>query len=425
MSKTIKEIIIILIITTSLIFFRFNQIPKNLSLDEVEFTKLALSLDGKPYTPYSPYATGHSTLYFYLLLISFKIFGVTNLGLRFPSALFGTLNIIIFYLILKQVFGRRKQSINLPLILSLGLATSRWYFNFARFAFEATFLIFLELSSLYFLFKYKKTKKNLYSSLCMLFSGLAFNSYPPGRIFFLITLPSLIFLFLKKNGFSKKRLLAEVIIPLVIFVLTITPLSLYFTKHPPVRVNQQLFLKDKNLTLNKKLKFAWINIKKTALMFNFKGDVNGRHNYPYKPALNPILGLLLILGIFYSSIQKKDFSTSLFIGYFFISLLPSFLTYPWENPNMLRTITSLPSIFFFIGKGIQLVISQNLILKRKLFVSFLVLSLLAISSVYEIRTYFIYQSQVFKQAFTIKTTLDYLWKSGYIHLDHRKIKEMF
>jgi len=55
--RKIFPIIILALISAFLIFYRFTDIPKYLSFDEVEFTKLALSLDNKPYIPYSQLAT--------------------------------------------------------------------------------------------------------------------------------------------------------------------------------------------------------------------------------------------------------------------------------------------------------------------------------------------------------------------------------
>src|SRR3989338_2486994 len=148
--KKVFSIIILITISTFLIFYRFPAIPKYLAYDEVEFTKLALSLENKPYTPFSQLATGHSTLYFYILLASITVFGLNNFALRFPSAFFGILNILLFYLITGISFQKVKYFIKnffqvsfIPFLLSLILITSRWYFNFARFSFEVTFLLFL------------------------------------------------------------------------------------------------------------------------------------------------------------------------------------------------------------------------------------------------------------------------------------------
>ena len=124
--KKFLPIILLTIISAFLIFYRLTEIPKNLSFDEVEFTKLALSLSDKPYIAYSQLATGHSTLYFYILLVSLKTFGINTFALRLPAAIFGILSIIIFYLILEIIFKKDKilntyyfDIFNFPLVFKL------------------------------------------------------------------------------------------------------------------------------------------------------------------------------------------------------------------------------------------------------------------------------------------------------------------
>ncbi|KXK08971.1 MAG: hypothetical protein UZ21_OP11001000021 [Microgenomates bacterium OLB22] len=71
-----------LFVISSLIIFIFPSIPANIDFDELAFTHLAFSLEGNPYTPYSQLATGHSTLYFYVLLFLLKTFGTSIHVLR-------------------------------------------------------------------------------------------------------------------------------------------------------------------------------------------------------------------------------------------------------------------------------------------------------------------------------------------------------
>ena len=416
--KKFLPIIILTIITSFLIFYRLTEIPKNLSFDEVEFTKLALSLDNKPYIAYSQLATGHSTLYFYILLASLKTFGINTFALRLPAAIFGILSIIIFYLILEIIFKKDKILNTYYLILTtLIFLTSHWFLNFARFSFEATFLLFLELVSIFFLISFWRDKQsqNIFLLISGLFSGLSFLSYTPGRIFFLLPLS---FLILQTLRTLKLYKLAYFLIPLIIII---TPLTAYLVTNNDTRVDQQFFLKNKEMTINEKVNGLWKNISSTALMFNIKGDVNGRHNYPNKPALNPILGILFLIGLISITTNYKLFNhrsldedgrttNYFFLFYFLISLFPALMTYPWENPNMLRTYTALPSVIYFIGNGIYYLgtIVQRLLLKSKW--KYLILNtfylILVLSCFYELRTYFKYQSTVFNQAFEIKLPLE-------------------
>ena len=472
MKNVIFQLIILIGLSIFITFYQFNHVPKNLNFDEVEFTKLSLSLQRKPYVPYSELATGHSTLYFYVLLGSFKLFGINNFALRFPSALFGILNVIIIYLIFHIVFktknlitnnsliliknnviARRSRSnpINIGCPIGNGIATLtrlagfarddkafilafiflslRWYFNFSRFAFEATFLLFLELCSLFFLLKVKchfgersdsRIKHSRFWSssprcrpwrtlplagsfgeagqsdvffllLSGLFAGLAFNSYTPGRIFFLVPL---FYLFITKN---KTKILPF----LISFIILTMPLSFYLIRNPDIRVNQQSFLTNNSVSITNKFSYLGQNIVKTALMFNVRGDVNGRHNYPLKSALNPLIGILFLVGLIVGIHQRQNKTNQLFLIYFIISLIPTLLTYPHENPHMLRTFTVIPSIVYFIVLGLQWLTKFIPNQYRKISI-YIVFMLLILSAIYEIRTYFYYQNQVFKQAFEIK-----------------------
>ena len=214
--KKILPLIFVGLLASILIFYKFPNLPKYLAFDEVEFAKLALSLDNKPYIAYSTLATGHSTLYFYIILLSFNIFGVTNFALRLPAAIFGILSAIMFYLVIQMSFRAdpsadrgveksSKRSLDfarddlMPFLLTIIFLTSRWFFNFARFSFEATFLLFLELVSIYFLI----SKKSLFIS--GLFAGFAFLSYTPGRIFFLLPLSFIISMSLRGSAGWRRR----------------------------------------------------------------------------------------------------------------------------------------------------------------------------------------------------------------------------
>jgi len=446
-------LMLLVILSSFLIFYQFTFIPKYLTFDEIEFTKLALSLSGKPYTPYSALATGHSTLYFYTLLFSLKTFGINVFALRLPAAIFGIFSVILFYFVSRLSFrSRLSRERNLEVDFSVAsllrndkwfafllgfiFLTSRWFLNFSRFAFEPTFLLFLELTSIYFLLRssiilnevkdlsrMRDNSNKLRDSsaspqndsffliLSGLFAGLAFNSYTPGRIFFLLPL---FLLTLKTLRTLKLYKLVYFIIP---FLIIIAPLTLYLSTTKETRVDQQFFLKNSKMTANEKISGLWYNISSNTLMFFTKGDINGRHNYPGKPALNPVLGILFVAGLIVSIKNIKNFYNQFFLSYFFLSLFPALMTYPWENPNMLRTFTVIPSVVYFVGQGIIVIArsettKQSLKLLRlprslwSLAMTVVIVFLILLSSLYELRTYFKYQAKVFQDSFEIHYPLE-------------------
>jgi len=442
--KKILPLIFISLLALIFIFYKYHLIPKNLAFDEVEFAKLALSLDNKPYIVYSTLATGHSTLYFYILLTSLKLFGINTFALRLPAAVFGILSVMIFYLIIKKIFQQKY----FPFFLSFILLSSHWFLNFARFSFEATFLLFLELVSIYFLIKTiipflrkspgaplgvwrsKKTVSSFDIIFSGIFSGFAFLSYTPGRIFFLLPLFFIISMSLrgvKRRSNLNSRdcfaiacndIMKSIFYFLIPFIIITAPLNIYFLNNKDTRIDQQFFLKNNEMPIQEKLNGLWHNISSTALMFNVKGDVNGRHNYPNKPALNPILGILFIIGLIMTmkstfaktsaDKQWNNFNNRLFLFYFFLSVFPTLMTYPWENPNMLRTYTVLPSVIYFIGSALIILDAavSKIIPSKKKIISYFFFLVILFSCLYEIRTYFKYQSVVFNQSFEIKLPLE-------------------
>lgn len=422
------------VLSAFVIFYRFTGIPKTLTFDEIEFAKLALSLDKQPYIPYSPLATGHSTLYFYILLFSLKLFGVTSFGLRFPAALFGVIAIIVLFFLFRRVVQKMEIShshssflyIFLPVVGTFLFATTRWYYNFARFSFEATFLLLLELCSLLFLSIYLDHRQKKWLIPAGVFAGLAYNSYQPGRIFFIIPLVSLFLFILERKqhrldfSFFTKYTVTTFLTFLLPFIVLITPLSLYLSQNKDVRLTQLMYPTNTELSLGEKFQFFGQNIASTSLMFSVKGDVNGRHNYPNKAALNPLMSFLFISGFLLAIRYFKNKINQLFLLYFFIALSPTLLTYPWENPNMLRTITCLPALIYFCIYSIAHI---YIFLERKFHINYKILVMgifvcMIISAAYDARTYFVFQVPVFKEAFEAHMPLSY-----YIDHPDAKIKK--
>ncbi len=383
------QVLLLLLISSLIIFYKFVAIPEFVAYDEIDFARLAFSLQDTPYTPYSPIATGHATLYFYILLLSFKLFGISEFALRLPSALFGIGSVILTYFLLKTVFVKNKY---IPFFLALILSSSRWFFNFARFSFEATFLLCLELSSLIFMTRYESSKKISYLVAASVFAGLAFNSYPSGRIFFVVPL----FYILISNNPVRKKIKDILLVISIVFIMSF-PLIYTIQKSGDPRFQKVVVRKIEHVTSN---------LTSTVGMLYVGGDMNGRHNYPGKPALNPILALFFTIGALavIKNIRKKW--NALFIFYFVVSIIPSLLTEPKQNPNMLRTFTVLPTIIFCIGISFIVIQNYSKKLKIKKFILPIIAVLIIISSLYELRTYFNFQAEVFHQSFDIHERLN-------------------
>lgn len=91
------------------------------------------------------------------------------------------------------------------------------------------------------------------------------------------------------------------------------------------------------------------NVKNVLLMFNWRGDSMPLTTLPYEPVLDPILGGLLVLGVFTATkrvMKKADSLTFVLILLGFFSLFPSALAinFPDENPSVARTGCAIPVV---------------------------------------------------------------------------------
>jgi len=384
------------------VFYKFNQIPRFLTRDEVEYGLVINFINHNPLTPYTPVATGHATLYFYIINIFFALFGVSNQILRLPSAVFSILSAVVFYLTLRLIFKNQL----IAFLGGLSFVFLRWYFNFARFSFEVTFLLFLELVSTYCFFLYYQKSSPLKTKLLAiffsgLFAGLAFNSYLPGRIFFVLPLFFLgldftVSLFRKRNIRACGKSLLYFLIPLIV---SITPLLLHVTTHLDVRVQQQSYFDNKGLTVNEKIEFLKESTFLNLQMFYGKGDINARHNYPGKPAINLITLILFIIGLLIGLrfIYKRE--NQYFLLFLIFGFVPTILTYPWENPNMLRTYTMIPALIYFITVALSIIYSLlNKKIDKKIIFA-LLFSVVVMSAIVDLRSYFVHQVLNMDEAF--------------------------
>lgn len=129
--------------------------PPSLSWDEVSIGWNAYSIfkTGKdehervfPLDTFIAYGDYKPPLSIYLTVPSVFVFGLNEFSVRFPSALFGTLTVLLTYFLVKELFIRNKNqklfSRDLPLLSAALLAISPWHNNLSRAGFEATIALF-------------------------------------------------------------------------------------------------------------------------------------------------------------------------------------------------------------------------------------------------------------------------------------------
>jgi len=106
-------------------------------------------------------------VWFFLTDLSYKIFGINLFAARFLAVLFGSLSIIVLYLIIKLLYNKA-----LALISSIILTFSSFHILMSLAEMDVAMMFFV-LLSMYFFIKALKDKKNINLILCYLFLGIA------------------------------------------------------------------------------------------------------------------------------------------------------------------------------------------------------------------------------------------------------------
>lgn len=215
-------------------FYNLSTNPPALTWDEASWGYNAYTLGetgkdefGKflPVTYLESFGDFKPPMYAYLSVVPVKLLGMTEFSVRFISALFGSITVLLTFFLVSVLFAHSKQKNYLGLGAAFLLAISPWHILLSRAAFEANVAtFFIVLGVTLFLFSTAATKVKVYLFALSLLSFLAaMYTFNTSRVF----LPLFVFaLFVLKH----KVLLSnwkKSIIGLIPAVLLAVPLGLF------------------------------------------------------------------------------------------------------------------------------------------------------------------------------------------------------
>lgn len=381
----LKLIIITSIITLAAVL-RFHELgtnPPGLYWDEAVFgydaysiLKTAQDHHGR-FLPlfFESFGDWKLPVYHYLLVPSIATFGLSEFAVRFPSALFGTATVVIFWLLVRLLTG------NLPLasFAAFFLAISPWHIQFSRGGFESTVGLFFVVSGIYlFLWGLEKHRRLILTFAFLLFT-LSMYSYHAYRIFTPLFAVALAIIFWPKI----KRKITSILPAFVLSIILLIPLA-SFTFSPQGRaraISQSAFNKqqientrlDYDQKSKKPLRFLsrylyqgplyWSYLALSAYIDHFspvflfiKGDQIGRHSQVDMGQIYAIETGLFILAIF--ALKNLNPRTKwLMLSFLLISPLPATIVTP--TPHAYRTLQMTIPLAFFSGLGAAYLFSLN------------------------------------------------------------------
>ena len=177
----------------------------------------------------NPFATGvpfgQPSLYYFVIALSYKVFGVGILGARMPSVLIGVAAVPLLYLLLRELFGR-----NVALAGGAFLAVYHVHIHYSRIAMNNVSAVTIAVLALYFLARALRTKQPLDFGLAGASAALSLYSYVGAR-----AVPLVMGVWLGAAALTYRRFLRANIRGLLVlglgFIVVALPQGLFYLEH--------------------------------------------------------------------------------------------------------------------------------------------------------------------------------------------------
>jgi DNA-binding beta-propeller fold protein YncE len=327
------------------IFLRVYQIqvfPEGCWFDEAQNGLEALRIlasDG--YRPvYIGGVTQLPAMFFYGVALFFRIFGPGLLTIRALTALVGILTVPVLYLFVRELWGGR-----VALLSAFFLAVSRWHINFSRFGMNGILTPFFGALLFFLLLRALRTRKLLDYAGAGLILGIGLHSYIGFWLMPLVLFAFLVRKLLPNPGLFLRGHYQGLLILFLGALMVFFPLGWYAKENPDdFMARTQTTNIVRNREPGEVVSALSTSLSKHLLMFNYRGDPNGRHNLPGWPMLDTITSVLFVLGLAYCLYRWRRPESFLLLVWFAAMLSAGVLSLEFEAPQAYRTIGILPAI---------------------------------------------------------------------------------
>jgi 4-amino-4-deoxy-L-arabinose transferase-like glycosyltransferase len=282
--------------------------------------------------------------------LSFELTGLSVLGLRLPSAIFGIASIASVYILVRLWFGTR-----VALFSTALYAVSHAAIHFSRIGLWNIQVLFYAVTAFSFLAVGLRSRSALCGAIAGMLSGMALYSYTAGRL-----IPLLIVLFLLPQMTRRRprRVAAYWSAGLLLAAL---PLVLNYVKDPSVlsvdRTASVWVLADINrphveatLGVDQPAAILLEQTKRTLLGFISIGDMSGQYGTE-QPLLSPFIALLALLGVLVSLFHLRDRRHAFLLAWIGLGLLLGSVLII-DPPSHTRLIAVFPVPFIFAALGL-------------------------------------------------------------------------
>jgi 4-amino-4-deoxy-L-arabinose transferase-like glycosyltransferase len=355
----------IVLVSAALRLWQLDSLPMGLWRDEARHGLVALRiLDNPDYRPvYVPHKAGLPAFFFYLIAPLIGLFGPHVWTLRIVPALVGVVVPLALWWCFRPMFGHRA-----ALLAAWLLAVASWSVSLSRWGYPVTLdylFVLLSIGLMWRALPYgavqpgdrsprpypPATRRVLLGAVLLmmgsaLFAGMGFYTYYTGR-FAPLTISVLT---VARLGWSWARwrfYFPALAAAFLVGLLTVAPLLSYIAENPASynrRASAVAFWNENDRETHAPASLFLRNATHQLGIWHAQGDNNGRFHTPYLPALDPISGLLMLVGLalLWRSRRWKTERLVIFL-WLGVGLLPGLLSA--DAPHTVRSGgTMVPSL---------------------------------------------------------------------------------
>lgn len=354
----------VLIVAFSFRIYKITSIPPSLNWDETSIGYNAYSIlktgrdEWGEFMPVHLKSFGEYKLpaQIYASIPAIAIFGLNEFGVRITPVVYGTLTVLLLYLLVQEMFRKKEIS----LISAFFLAVSPWHIQLTRGSFESSFSLFWFVLGALFLVKGLQKPKWIIASMVPFV--ISVYTYNTARVF----TPMFLFVFYLINAKYLIKNLKYALLGFLTFVILALPIVPFvLSGDASARYKLVSITDDKGLIprIEERRNLSKLPAVVTKLIHNrytyntfyftqnyiahFTPDflfINGaghrQHHVQGVGELYWIQAPFLLYGL-YLLIKRKDQSLKILLPWLFLSFVPVSMTND-SIPNALRTLIAVP-----------------------------------------------------------------------------------
>jgi 4-amino-4-deoxy-L-arabinose transferase-like glycosyltransferase len=300
-------LLLLLLLALLLRVWQLEAIPFTLGGDEASQGLEAVRvLDGTLRNPLATGWLGVPTMSFFFNSLTIALFGRTILGLRIAWALVGTANVLVTFLLVRQLAGEK-----VGWLTAVLLATYHYHIHFSRLGSnQIADPLFLSLA-LWLLVRALAVGKRRDWALVGLVCGLAFYFYAGARLTPVVVLAILAYQFIRTPRTFWQQHQTGLLSMIGTFFFVAAPMIQYASRFPDefnARINTVGIFQSGWLVREVAIRqqgyaaILWDQFQRAALAFNYYPDRTVWYGLQ-QPLLDPLFGALFLLGLLFGTGQ--------------------------------------------------------------------------------------------------------------------------